>query len=165
MKDAYRYRANATALVASGAFAGCNLFIGLSIGGFWLSLEPEEFKAVFGQQFPRFLLTIMPLYLLTLLGLVQSAWLDWQHQIIRRNWLIAIGLFAAITFITLGYHVPENLRLLSSGYSEGQAAASRPYWLIGHVPRIILAFGITIYALRAVVEYRDSEKPGVPRPD
>ena len=148
----YRRRVNAIAVVASAAFAGGNLFIGLSMGAYWLGLEPLVFMHGFWAQFSAFLYTIMPLFLLTLVGLVLSARLDWDRPPLRRLWLWAIGLYVATSLITLGFHMPENLRLHAAVYSADEAAAARLYWLLGHVPRILLSFGIPVLALRAMLD-------------
>ena len=148
----YRRRINALAIVASAAFARGNLFIGLSMGAYWLSQDPLDFMQGFWAQFTGFLYTIMPLFLLTLVGLVLSARLDWDQPKLRRLWLIAIGLYVVVSLITLGFHMPENLRLREAIYTSDQAAAARLRWLIGHIPRIVLSFGIPLLAIRAVVE-------------
>ena len=150
--DTYRRNVNALAIVASAAFAGGNLFIGLSMGSYWMSLDPIVFMQGFWPQFTTFLYTIMPLFLLTLVGLVLSARLDWKEPRLKRLWLTAIGLYVVTALITLGFHMPENLRLRDALYTYQEAAAARSYWLLGHVPRVILAFGIPLVALRAVFE-------------
>lgn len=150
--DPYRYRVNALAVIASAAFAGATLFIGLSMGPYWLSLPPLDFVAAFAPQFQSFLFTIMPLFLLTLVGLILSARLDWRDPEIKRSWQMAIGFYAVLSLITLGFHMPENLRLLAAEYSAEEADAARTYWLSGHVARVIVAFGIPLFALRAVIQ-------------
>lgn len=151
----YRRRVNALAIVASAAFAGGNLLIGLSMGAYWLSLDPIAYRNGFWPLFVTFLNTILPLFALTLVGLVLSARLDWGDARLRRLWLIAIGCYVAASLITLGYHLPENLRLREALYTAEQAAAVRRTWLLWHVPRVILAIGIPLLALRAVMERYD----------
>jgi hypothetical protein len=146
-----RQRINALTITASAAFAGGNLFIGLSMGAYWLKQDPLEFMHGFWPQFTTFLYTIMPLFLLTLVGLILSARLDWDQPKLRRLWLIAIGLYVVVSLITLGFHMPENLRLRAASYTSDQAAAARVRWLVGHIPRVILSFGIPLLAIRAVV--------------
>lgn len=148
----YRRRVNSVAIVASAAFAGGNLFIGLSMGAYWLSRDPLDFMHGFWAQFTSFLYTIMPLFLMTLVGLILSARLDWDRPKLRRLWLIAIGLYVVVSLITLGFHMPENLRLREAVYTTEQAAAARLRWLIGHIPRVVLSFGIPLLAIRAVFE-------------
>ncbi|NJM35004.1 MAG: hypothetical protein HC850_10200 [Rhodomicrobium sp.] len=150
--ETYRRRVNALAIVCSAAFAGCNLFIGLSMGTYWLSLDPITFMNGFWSQFTHFTFTIMPLFILTLAGLVLSARLDWREAKLKRLWLIAIGLYVAASLITLGYHLPENFRLREALYSPDEAAAARSLWLTVHIPRILIAFGIPFAALWAVFE-------------
>ena len=106
-------------------FAGGNLFIGLSMGAYWLSLDPLVFMHGFWAQFTTFLYTIMPLFLLTLVGLVLSARLDWDQPQTQTLWLFAIALYVATSLITLGFHMPENLRLHDALYTAEQAASAR----------------------------------------
>lgn len=151
----YRRRVNTLAVVASAAFAGGNLFIGLSLGAYWMSLDPLVFMHGFWAQFTTFLLTIMPLFMLTLIGLILSARLDWDQPKLRRLWVIAIGLYVATSLITLGYHMPENLRLHDALYTPEQAGSARLYWLLAHVPRVLMSLGIPVMALRAIFERND----------
>lgn len=150
--ESYRRRVNALAIVASAAFAGGNLFIGLSMGAYWMSLDPLLFMHGFWPQFTSFLYTIMPLFVLTLVGLILSARLDWHQPELKRLWGIGIALYVVTSLITLGFHMPENLRLRDALYTPEQASAARLYWLIGHVPRVLLSIGIPLLALRAVFE-------------
>lgn len=172
--DTYRQSVNALAILSGGAFAGGNLFIGLSMGAYWLSLPPDTFYGEFWEQFQRFLFTIMPLFILTLIGLILSARLDWQDRPLRKNWLVAFGLFVAISLITLLFHMPLNLRIAAASISAQAAAtsesfgllnafgqatledasANRASWLLGHIPRVVIAFYIPFFALRAVTQRR-----------
>lgn len=167
--ETYRDRVNALAVITSGAFAGANLFIGLSMGAYWLSLSPPEFVANFFPQFTNFLFTIMPLFLAMLVGLILSARLDWHDPTPRRMWLIAIGLYVVLSLITLLYHMPLNARLASAVNSPVADLISffqqiavvgpvtsdnggdvRAVWLLGHIPRMFIAFAIAVYAFGAV---------------
>jgi hypothetical protein len=156
--DSCRRRINSLTVISSSAFAGGNMFIGLSMGSYWMSLDPLVFMRGFWPQFTTFLFTIMPLFLLTLFGLVQSARLDWGDRKLKRLWLIAIGLFVATSAITLTYHMPENLRLQAGLYSPDEAAAVRLYWLIGHVPRVLFSLAIPWFAMRAIFERNNQQK-------
>lgn len=165
----YRSRVNALAVITSAAFFGANAFIGLSMGVYWLRLAPTDFVAQFFPQLSNFLYTIMPLFLAMLVGLILSARLDWQNAPARRNWVIALWLYLAVSLITIFYHMPLNVRLAAAigspvgdalafyksialvGPVTGDNAASvRATWLLGHVPRVLLTLAIPIYALRAL---------------
>lgn len=147
----YRRNVNIVAIISSGAFAGGNLFIGLSVGIYWLSLPSLEFVASFAPMFQHFLYTIMPLFLMTMMSLVLSAKLDWNIPEVKHYWRIAIGLFVATSLMTVFYHVPENLRLLANNYNEQQAHAALTYWLSGHIPRVFLTLGTAYFVVRAVL--------------
>lgn len=147
-----RQNVNSLAIIASAAFAGANLFIGLSIGPLWMAMDPLTWMEGFWGEFTRFSFTIIPLFLLTLIGLLLSARLDWGEPRLKRLWQIAIGLYVATTLITAIYHFPENLRLRDGLYTAAEAEAVRSLWLWLHVPRVVFAFGIPLVALRAVFE-------------
>ena len=152
MSDVYRRRVYTLTVISAAAFAGANLFIGLSIGAIWLSMEPLAFMNGFWSQFTRFTYTIMPLFTLTLIGLILSARVDWGDRPARRLWLIALGLYALTSAITMLYHLPLNLTLRAAEFNAEQAAAARTGWLLWNIPRVILAFAIPVLAMRAIFE-------------
>ena len=168
--NASRARVNALAVITSAAFFGANLFIGLSMGVYWLTLPPADFAAQFFPQFSNFLFTIMPLFLLMPVGLILSARLDWDDAPARRHWGIALWLYLAVSLITIFYHMPLNVRLaaavgspvgdaldfykaiaLVGPVTEENAATIRAVWLLGHVPRVLITLAIPVYALRAMI--------------
>lgn len=170
----YRNRVNALAIITCGAFGGANLFIGLSMGVYWLSLSPADFAAQFFVQFSNFLYTIMPLFLLMPVGLILSARLDWGVPALRRNWVIALWLYLGVSLITVFFHMPLNVRLaaavgapladtlsfytaiaLVGPVTDENAGTIRTLWLLGHIPRIIITLALPIYALLAVLKRLD----------
>jgi hypothetical protein len=167
--DIYRHRVNALAVITAAAFFGANAFIGLSMGVYWLSLSPGDFVAQFFPQFNNFLYTIMPIFLAMPVGLVLSARLDRAAPKARRNWMIALWLYLALSLITILYHMPLNVRLaaaigaplgdvldfytaiaLSGPVTEENAATIRALWLLGHIPRVLITLAIPVYVLRAM---------------
>lgn len=169
-----RYRFDAFVLFAAGAFAGANLFIGLSMGTYWLSLDPVTFTETFFAQWLRFLATIMPLFLMSLYGLVRSARRDGSDPAFALLWRRAIQCWVATCLITATFHMPLNLRLGAATFSPEEAAASSLYsvvsvfgsvtadnagftraiWLLGHLPRMVLAIAVALFATRAVLARR-----------
>jgi hypothetical protein len=167
--DPYRNRVNALAVITSGAFGGANLFIGASMGVYWLTLPPAGFAAQFFPQFSNFLYTIMPLFLLMPIGLILSMRLDREVPEARRNWATALWLYLAVSLITVFFHMPLNVRLaaaigspvadalsfyttisLVGPVTDENAGTIRAVWLLGHIPRIFITLALPIYALRAV---------------
>ncbi|MEM1176803.1 MAG: hypothetical protein AAGM22_00535 [Acidobacteriota bacterium] len=162
--EAYRRRVNALAVIASAAFAGGILFIGLSLGAYWLSLPPLDYMSGFWELFLCFQYTILPLFSLTLVGVVLSARLDWAEPELRRLWQLAIICYAITSLITLGYHLPENLSLKNAVYSAAEVSSVRITWLLLHVPRVLLAFCIPWLALRAIVIHHTGSTAAEARP-
>lgn len=167
--DPHRTRVNVLAIITSAAFFGANLFIGLSMGVYWLGLAPADFVAQFFPQFNNFLYTIMPLFLAMLVGLILSARRDWGVAPARRNWVIALWLYLVLSLITVFYHMPLNVRLATAvgsplGYvldfyksialtgpvTEENSGTIRALWLLGHIPRVLITLAIAVYALRAL---------------
>ena len=175
--DIYRSRVNGLAVITSAAFFGANLFIGLSMGVYWLSLNPPDFVAQFFPQFSNFLFTIMPLFLLMPVGLILSARLDWDSAPARRNWTIALWLYLAVSLITIFFHMPLNVRLaaaigsplgdaldfyksiaLVGPVTEDNASTIRWLWLLGHIPRVLITLAIPVYALRAMAARQQEQR-------
>lgn len=150
--DTYRKTVNATAIVASAAFAGGGLLILVSYGIRWLGMDPLVWRAGFWAEFVNFALTIIPINVITLVGLVLSARLDWQHRPLRKLWMRAIWLYAANTVFTLGYFIPQNILLIRDSYTAAEAADIRATWLGLHVLRVVIALAVPVFALLAVLE-------------
>jgi hypothetical protein len=49
-----------------------------------------------------------------LVGLILSARLDWHNAPARRNWVIALWLYLAVSLITIFFHMPLNVRLAAA---------------------------------------------------
>ncbi len=179
---ARRLRIHGFTVASSAAFAGANLFIGLSMGGYWLSLDPTEYLSLFFGQWLWFLATVMPLLLMTLYGLIASALLDRDNGALRPVWRRAMTCLVATCLITVAFHMPLNLRLGAATYTPEQAAASGVYpllalfgavtpesagftralWLIGHAPRVLLAIAISWFAMQAAFAATNPSGVGAP---
>lgn len=173
-----RRRLDTLTVVATAAFAGAQLFIGLSMGAYWLSLDPAAFIVSFFGQWLRFLATIMPLLLLALFGLLRSMRQDASNALPHMLWRRALQCLIATCLITLVFHLPLNLRLGAGTYSPTEAVNSGMYgllsifgsvtpenasftrsiWLIGHIPRVLLGFAVPYFAMRAVFARRAAHK-------
>ena len=157
--NTYRVTVNAVAIVASAAFAGAAFLILVSYGARWLATDPLVWRTGFWGEFLNFALTIIPLNLVTMAGLILSARLDWQDRPVRRLWLWAIWLYVANTVFTLGYFIPQNLLLIRDTYTAAEAATVRATWLALHVIRVAIAFGVPVHALRAALTRSEGSAP------
>lgn len=149
---AYRKTVNIIAIVASAAFAGGGFLILLSYGIRWLGTDPLVWRAGFWDEFLNFALTIIPLNLIALVGLVLSVRLDWQDRRVRRLWMWAVWLYVANTVFTLGYFLPQNILLIWDSYTAAEASSIRVTWLGLHVIRVAIAVAVPVFALLAVLE-------------
>jgi hypothetical protein len=129
----------------------------------WLGTDPLVWRARFWAEFLNFAITIIPLNMITLVGLVLSARPDWQDRPVRRVWIITIWLYAANTVFTLGYFIPRNILLIWDGYTADQVSSVRATWLCLHVLRCAIAVAVPVFALLAMVkrfETRGGSSPG-----
>lgn len=148
----YRKTVNITAVVASAAFAGGGLLILISYGVRWLGTDPLVWRAGFWDEFLNFALTIIPLNLITLVGLILSVRLDWQDRQVRRVWMWATLLYVANTVFTLGYFIPQNILLIWDSYTAAEASGVRATWLALHVIRVAIALAVPVFALLAILK-------------
>lgn len=148
----YRKTVNVIAVVNAAAFAGGGLLILLSYGIRWLGTDPLVWRADFWGEFLNFAITIIPLNIITLIGLILSARLDWQDAPLKRLWMYAIWLYIANTVFTLGYFIPQNVLLFWDSYTAAEAFNIRATWLGLHILRVAIAFAVPIYALLAVMK-------------
>lgn len=153
--DTYRRAVNITAVVASAAFAGGGLLILVSYGIRWLGTDPLVWRSGFWDEFVNFAFTIIPLNLITLVGLVLSVRLDWQNCPVRRIWMWAIWLYLANTVFTLGYFIPQNIFLIWDTYSPAEASNVRATWLGLHVIRVAIAVAVPVFALLAIIKHSE----------
>lgn len=153
--ETYRKVVNITAVVASAAFAGGGLLILVSYGIRWLGTDPLVWRAGFWDEFVNFALTIIPVNVITLAGLVLSIRLDWQNRPARRLWMWAVWLYVANTVFTLGYFIPQNILLIWDSYSAAEASRIRATWLALHVIRVAIALAVPVFALLAVLKHSE----------
>ncbi len=157
--DTYRKTVNALAVVASAAFAGGGLLILVSYGVRWLGTDPLVWRAGFWAEFLNFALTIIPVNVITLVGLVLSVRLDWQNRPVRRVWMYAVWLYLANTVFTLGYFIPQNILLIWDNYTAAEASNVRAAWLGLHVIRVAIALAVPVFALLAVIKQSERNAP------
>ncbi|MGB5982991.1 MAG: DUF1772 domain-containing protein [Nonlabens sp.] len=135
------------AIIASAAFVGNMINIGLSYGVHWLSLDPIVFMKTFNVDFPLLLgptsVTLIPAFIATLsLFLLTKG-----NELARRYYLYAfIGLLLTIV-ITAIYHLPMNLDFMELKYSAAEATSKLQGWILLHWVRVIVAIVATVFAI------------------
>lgn len=143
--------ANLAAVAASGGFAGGGLLIGVAAGGRWLAMDPMVWQQGFWSEFMGFAVAIVPLFMLTIVGLVLSRNADRDVPHARWWWTAAIAMWSANFVITSVYHLPVNIQLYSVPFSPADADTVRTTWLVLHVPRVLLAIGTHLAAAHAAL--------------
>lgn len=135
------------AIIASAAFVGNMINIGLSYCVHWLSLEPITFMETFKVDFPLLLgptaTTLMPAFLATLSLVVLTK----NNKEAKRYYRYAfIGLLLTI-IQTAVYHLPMNLEFMELKYSAAEAPSKLQSWVFFHWVRIIVALFATVFAI------------------
>lgn len=125
--------------MASGMFAGVMLFIGLTLGGYWQSLEPQAFLDWFATN-NGFIQDSIPLVALpTLLGAMICVVLSWI-QPSSRWWLCTLLSWLVVAVLTFGFFVPTNTAFAQGAIPVAEAPTTLALWLQLHWLRI--AFGM-----------------------
>jgi len=139
----------AITVVASGMFAGVMLFIGVSLGGFWQSLDAQDFLNWFARNNGFIQDTIPMVSLPTLLGSLLCSILFWRFPS-RRRWLAATLCWFGVAILTFGFFVPTNTAFASGQVHTVDVASTLAFWLQVHWARIILGIAGTTFAYLAV---------------
>ena len=140
------------AVVGSAMFTGVMLTIGLALGRYWLSLEPQEFAAWFDANF----ILLLPCVALTLIpAFIGVGWLlkqDWREPALRQGWLIALAGIGIASLITALYHLPANFRLWGLDQTDAEVTAELRWWLLVHVPRTLAGLVGAVAALETALK-------------
>jgi uncharacterized membrane protein len=137
------------AIIATAAFAGNMINIGMSYARYWQSIDPIAFMQDFKVKFPLLLgptaATLLPALIATLLSVV----FNWNNPATRSLWLIAlVGLLLTIA-ITLIYHLPNNLAFMGLKYSAAKATIRLQIWVLLHWVRVVAAIAAAVFAILA----------------
>ncbi len=137
------------AIIATGAFVGNMINIGLSYAIHWQSLEPMEFMETFKVDFPLLLgptaATLLPAWLSGLWLFLKSP----QKTEVRKNWMYAfIGLSLTILQTSV-YHLPMNLDFMDLKYDAATATSKLQGWVFFHWIRIGVAIASGVFAIKA----------------
>lgn len=142
--------ATQAAVVGSAMFAGVMLTIGLALGRYWWSLDPQAFAVWFEKNF----ILLLPCVVVTLVpAFIGVGWLlkhDWDSPA-RRGWIIALAGIGTASLITAVYHLPANFRLWGLDQTDAEVTSELRWWLILHVPRVIAGFVGAVAALETAL--------------
>lgn len=138
------------AIIATGAFVGNMLNIGLSYAVHWQSLDPMEFMETFAVDFPLLLgptaATLMPAFLSSLILI----FLNKSNPLSRKLWLYSfLGLLTTI-ILTASYHLPMNLEFMESAFSAEEATSKLQGWVFFHWVRIVIAIAAAVFGIMAL---------------
>jgi hypothetical protein len=130
-------------------FAGVMFFIGNSLGGYWQSLDAQQFLNWFAAN-NGFIQNTIPLVALpTLVGTLLCSILFWRLP--SRHWWIAATLsWTGVAILTFSFFVPANSAFASGTFQAADVAPALALWLQIHWIRVILGIAGTAFAYLAV---------------
>ncbi|MBK9763267.1 MAG: DUF1772 domain-containing protein [Flavobacteriales bacterium] len=139
-----------TTIIATAAFAGNMINIGLSYGPHWKSLPPVEFMQTFAVDFPHLLIptatTLLPAFIGSLVLYFRSE----KGSAAKHYWLCALIGLLVVNIQTVAYHLPMNLEFMAGTVDPSAVASQLNGWLISHWVRIGIALASSVFALKAL---------------
>ncbi len=142
---------NTLAIFGCAALTGVMLSIGLSFGGYWQSLPPDEFMSWFGQNNPYVSRPIPYMFMVSIIGLIGSSWPARGTAVNGRLWMGSIACIVAIAVVTGVYFVPQNTAFASAAVEVGEVPGQLKTWLTIHYSRIALGCIASIMAVAAAM--------------
>lgn len=138
-------------VIATAAFAGNMLVIGLGFGLYWQSLDPMIFMEQFALQFPYLLPPTMGILLPAIIATIALIVQTKAQKEERKNWIRAlIGLIIACT-ITSIYHLPTNFGFMEMSYSAEEATNKLNLWMLLHWVRTSVVLVSAVFSIKALL--------------
>lgn len=135
------------AIIASAAFVGNMVNIGLSYCVHWQSLDPIAFMDTFKVDFPLLLgptaATLMPAFLAMLSLII----IHKNNKQAKRYWGYAFMALLVTILQTAVYHLPMNLEFMELKFSAAEATSKLQGWVFFHWVRIIVAIAASFFAI------------------
>lgn len=140
---------NILAVCATAGFAGVMLCIGVSLGGYWRSLPPQDFLLWFAAH-SSFVSNTIPLIVApALIGLIGSLVTGWQSDT-RIWWILSTVCVLAVLVVTFAYFVPSNSAFITGSISPEDVPEKLSQWVSIHYVRIALAFVASAFGCWAI---------------
>ncbi len=114
------------------------LVIGVTLGGYWETLDPQAFLNWFAAYNPLIAKAISIIFLPTAVGVVGSLLLSWKTRE-RSLWIASALCIVVVTVMTFAYFVPANTAFANGGLEVTAVPAALSEWLNVHYLRIALA--------------------------
>ena len=128
---------NILAICGSAWFSGAMLCIGLTLGGYWRSLPPDEFLTWFAANNQLVARTIPVTVVPAFIGLVGSIWMAWGTSASTLTlWVLSMVCFIGVLVFTFAYFVPTNTAFASGSFDVAEVPAKLNQWISLHYFRI-----------------------------
>ncbi len=136
-------------IIASGMFAGSMLFIGVTLGGYWQSLDAQQFLDWFAAYNVFIQRTIPMVSMPALLGSILCLILFWNSPA-RVLWIAAVLMWVTVAILTFAFFVPTNTAFASGTIPTSQVTETLAIWLQIHWLRILCGIAATAFAYLAI---------------
>jgi hypothetical protein len=134
-----------------GVLAGAMLVVGVSIVGYWESLDPGVFLQTFGQHASRINSLLLPLTIIAIITTVLTAVATWITRAPNRGWFVAAALLALIVGLLHPlYFMKANATLTAASFASDQVAAFLSSWRNWQWMRVGLCFAALIASIRGL---------------
>ncbi|MEL6674563.1 MAG: anthrone oxygenase family protein [Bacteroidota bacterium] len=134
------------AIVASGAYLGNLLNMGLTYAPYWQSLSSDEFMQDFGIKF-YYLLATLPVTMLPAIAAIILAILGQKDAQAKKLWRVALYGTLGGLLISAIYHLPTNFGFLEQTYAAEEVRVRLGWWVILHWGRVALAILTAVYTV------------------
>lgn len=142
---------NILAICGAAGFSGVMLCIGVTLGGYWQSLQPQDFLEWFAVN-DRFLMTVITLIAPpTIIGVVGSLWISWNSPDFRL-WALSTLCIAIVMVMTAVYYLPANTAFANGSVEIGEVANRLNQWILIHYVRIALAMLASVFGVFALIK-------------
>lgn len=163
MSDTHPTRGVSTILVLSvlsfGLLTGAMLLIGVSIVGFWKSLNPSDFVAWFAEHSSRLGIIMIPLGTITLLMSLAALAFSWHSPAKQRQRALIAALCAVGIMVTYPvFFAGANASFIGGALSDSAVRALLDKWAVWHWGRTLLGLAGFLAAILAL-QLRATEHP------
>ena len=129
---------NILAICGSAGFSGVMICIGVTLGGYWRTLPPQDFLNWFAANNQFVAMSVPVIVGPALIGLIGSVWMAWNTPT-QMLWVLSTLCLIGVIILTAAYFVPTNNAFANGTIDPADVAAKLNQWLSIHYARIGIA--------------------------
>jgi hypothetical protein len=150
----FRTVVNYTAIIASAAFAGAMIFIGIALSSYWRNLPPEQFLNWFSEN-SFYIARAIPVFVgPSVLAIIGSLIMSWRNVSARPYWISSLLCLVGVGIVTVAIHLPANSTFVLKSVELEKVSSELWWWTTWHIMRILLGLSSAVCAIVATVKER-----------